>query len=99
MPDPAPDSAQRARAAFWIDDAVIDTYAPLLRRARGGPAALAVYTALARRAGPDGGCWPSLRTLAAQTAASERTVQRALQALEQLGLVAVTTCYEAGSRR
>ncbi|MEZ4563022.1 MAG: hypothetical protein R2853_09820 [Thermomicrobiales bacterium] len=48
VPDPAPDSAQRARAAFWIDDAVIDTYALLLRRARGGPAALAVYTALAR---------------------------------------------------
>ena len=37
MPDPAPDSAQRARAAFWIDDAVIDTYAPLLRRAGFSP--------------------------------------------------------------
>ncbi|MDQ2653702.1 MAG: helix-turn-helix domain-containing protein [Chloroflexota bacterium] len=102
MPEPVlPEAASRARgrAAFWIDDVILDTYAPVMRRSRFGMAALSVYTALARRADRDGASWPSLRTLAAQAATSERTVQRAIQLLEALGLVAVASCYEEGSQR
>jgi hypothetical protein len=90
---------RRTRSTFWIDDQVIDTFAPVMRRYRFGMAALSVYTALARRADRDGGSWPSLSTLAEQAATSERTVQRAIQLLELLGLVEVTSCYEEGSKR
>ena len=98
---PAPTAARerRERSTFWIDDAILDTYAPVMRRYRFGMAALAVYVALARRADRDGLSWPSLGTLAKQAAASERTVQRAIQLLELLGLVGVTTCFEAESHR
>lgn len=98
---PARDTSRerRVRSTFWIDDQVIDTFAPVMGRYRFGMAALSVYTALARRADRDGGSWPSLGTLAAQAATSERTVQRAIQLLELLGLVEVTSCYEEGSKR
>jgi hypothetical protein len=98
---PTRDAARerRARSTFWIDDQVIDTFAPVMRRYPFGMAALSVYTALARRAGRDGESWPSLSSLAEQAATSERTVQRAIQLLELLGLVEVTSCYEEGSKR
>lgn len=89
----------RRRHTFWIDDRVIDAFAPVMRRYPSGAAALAVYAALARRAGRDGESWPRLCTLAEQAATSERTAQRAIQLLEALGLVEVTTCFEEGSRR
>ena len=84
---------------FRIDDRVIDDFAPVLSRYPGGTAALAVYIALARRADHNGESWPGLNTLAEQAAISPRSVQRAIQLLELLGLVAVTTCYEEGSKR
>ncbi len=90
---------RRARQTFWLDDRVIDEFAPVMGRYTFGMAALAVYTALARRAGCDGESWPRLRTIAQQVGSSERTVQRAIQLLELLGLLEVTSCYEEGSKR
>ncbi len=89
----------RRRHTFWIDDRVIDTFAPVMRRHACGTAALAVYAALARRAGRDGESWPRLCTLAEQAAVSERTAQRAIGLLEALGLVEVTACFEEGTNR
>jgi hypothetical protein len=92
-------SRDQRRHTFWIDDRVIDAFAPVMRRYPCGTAALAVYAALARRADRDGESWPRLCTLAEQAATSERTAQRAIQLLEALGLLEVTTCFEEGSRR
>ena len=87
------------RRTFWIDERVIDEFAPVIGQYACGTAALAVYMVLARRAGRDGESWPRLQLIAAQVGASERTVQRALQLLALLGLVEITSCYEEGSNR
>jgi hypothetical protein len=90
---------QRRRHTFWIDDRVIDAFAPVMSRYPFGAAALAVYATLARRADRDGASWPRLSAIAEQAATSERTAQRAIQLLEVLGLVEVTSCFEEGSKR
>lgn len=90
---------RRRRHTFWIDDRVIDDFAPAMGRYPFGSAALAIYAVLARRADRDGESWPRLRSIAEQAATSERTVRRALHLLELLGLVEVTACYESGSQR
>ena len=90
---------QRPRHTFWIDNRIIDEVAPVMGRYPCGAAALAVYAVLARRAGRDGASWPRLHAIAEQVGVSERTVQRAVTLLELLGLVAVTSCFEAGSNR
>lgn len=90
---------RRRRHTFWIDDRVIDDFAPAMGRYPFGSAALAIYAVLARRADRDGDSWPRLRSIAEQAATSERTVRRALHLLELLGLVEVTACYEASNQR
>jgi hypothetical protein len=90
---------RRRRQTFWIDDAIIDRFGPVLRRFPYGADAIAVYAVLARRADRDGESWPGLPSIALQAATSERTAQRALHLLELLGLVEITACYEAGSNR
>jgi hypothetical protein len=89
----------RGSRQFWIDDRVIDCFAPVLGRYPFGTAALAVYLVLARRADRDGGSWPRLALIAKESGTSERTVQRAIRLLEVLGLVEVSLCYEQGSNR
>src|SRR5215218_488986 len=90
---------QRSRNTFWIDDRVVDEFAPVMGRYPFGATALAVYAVLARRAGRDGDSWPSLGLLAAESGSSTRTVHKALRLLELLGLVRIATCYERGSQR
>jgi hypothetical protein len=90
---------RRRRQTFWIDDAIIDRFGPVMRRHPYGADAIAVYAVLARRADRDGESWPGLPSIALQAATSERTAQRALHLLELLGLVEITACYEAGSNR
>lgn len=90
---------RRRRHTFWIDDRVIDDFAPVMGQYPFGAAALAVYAVLARRADRDGESWPRLRSIAEQAATSERTVRRAIHLLELLGLVEVAACYEASSQR
>jgi hypothetical protein len=90
---------RRTKHWFWIDDRVVDQFAPVMGRYSFGAVALAVYAVLARRADRDGESWPSLGSIAADSGSSERTVQRALRLLELLGLVEIQTCYEQGSQR
>jgi hypothetical protein len=89
----------RRRHTFWIDDRVIDCFAPVMSRYPFGAAALAVYIVLARRADGEGDSWPRLKLIANESGNSERTVQRAIRLLEVLGLVEVALCYEQGSNR
>lgn len=90
---------RRSRRTFWIDDRVVDEFGPVMGRYPYGAAALAVYAVLARRADRDGDSWPRMRAIAEQAGLSPRTVQRAIQLLEVLGLVEVATCYEQGTNR
>ena len=90
---------RRTRHTFWIDDRIIDDFAPVMSGYPFGVTALAVYAVLARRADRDGDSWPSLGLIADESGASARTVQRALRLLELLGLVEIATCYERGSQR
>src|SRR5690242_6153388 len=92
-------SDRRGRHTFWIDDRLLDDYAPIFGRFSFGPAVIAVYAALARRADRDGDSWPRLRSIATQAATSPRTAQRAIRLLELLGLVEVAARYERGSNR
>src|SRR5829696_2796331 len=90
---------RRSRHTFWIDDRVIDDFAPVMSRYPFGAAALAVYAVLARRADREGDSWPRLELIANESGSSARTVQRAIRLLEVLGLVEVALCYEQGSNR
>jgi Helix-turn-helix domain len=90
---------RRIRHTFWIDDRVIDCFAPVMSRFPFGAAALGVYIVLARRADRDGNSWPRLELIANESGSSERTVQRAIRLLEVLRLVEVALCYEQGSNR
>jgi hypothetical protein len=98
-PPPARPRDRRARNAFWIDDRIVDDFAPVMARYSAGVAALSVYIALARHADRQGESWPSLTTIATEVGVSSRTVQRAIRLLEVLGLIDVTSCYEEGSHR
>jgi len=86
-----------SRNTFWIDDRVIDQYGPLLERFPFGADALAVYAVLARRADRDGESWERVKPMARLAASKERTFQRCIRLLELLGLVAVESCYFAGT--
>ena len=90
---------RRSRYTFWIDDRIVDEFAPVMARYRSGTAALAVYMVLARRADREGESWPRLELIASESGSSARTAQRAIHLLEALGLVEVTVCYEQGSNR
>lgn len=90
---------RRSRHTFWIDDRVIDEFAPVMGRYPFGAAALAVYAVLARRADRDGDSWPSLGLIAEDSGTSTSTVKRALRLLELLELVEISICYEQGSQR
>ena len=90
---------RRTRQTFWIDDRIIDDFAPVMGRYPFGAAALAVYAVLARRADRDGDSWPSLGLIADDSGTSTSTVKRALRLLELLELVEISVCYEQGSQR
>jgi hypothetical protein len=88
---------RRSRHTFWIDDRVIDDFAPVMGRYPFGAAALAVYAVLARRADRDGESWERVKPMARLAATKERTFQRCIRLLELLGLVAVESCYFEGT--
>src|SRR5215207_10248707 len=88
---------RRGHSAFWIDDRVIDQFGPLLGLYPFGADALAVYAVLARRADRDGESWERVKPMARLAATKERTFQRCIRLLELLGLVAVDSCYFAGT--
>jgi GntR family transcriptional regulator len=98
-PPPNRPRDRRARNTFWIDDRIVDDFAPVMARYSAGVAALSVYIALARHADRQGESWPGLTTIAAEVGVSSRTVQRAIRLLEMLGLIDVTTCYEEATHR
>lgn len=54
-----------------------------------GPAALGVYTYLAKRCNRDGQCWPSYDTIAADCGIQRRYAMRVIKALEDEGFVVV----------
>jgi DNA-binding transcriptional MocR family regulator len=80
MHDPVPGFAMMPR---WLQ-----------RSAEVTPAAKLVYLALSSRADRYGASWPSHRLLADECSVSIRTVQRALEELRALGVVA----WEARAR-
>ena len=90
---------RRSRHWFWLDNRIVDEFAPVMGHYPMGTAALAVYAVLARRADRDGDSWPSLSTIAAEAGISARTVQRALRLLEVLELVEIAMCYDQVSQR
>ena len=49
--------------------------------------ALSVYTYLADRANENNECWPSIKTIAADTKLSPSTVRRAIKDLKNLNLI------------
>jgi hypothetical protein len=98
-PSPSSRPVGRRGAAFWIDDRVIDEFAPVMGRYPFGAVALAVYAVLARRADRERDSWPSLGLIAEASGSGERTVQKALRLLELLGLIEISTCYEQESQR
>lgn len=71
-----------ARVRFlWLDQVATDRALP--------PLSLAVAVILGRWLGGDGRAWPAIPTIAAALGTTDRSVQRALSALEQAGHVAV----------
>lgn len=63
------------------------------------PAAFMLYAYLLGRANKAGQCWPSLTTIERETGISKRTIQRALDRLEERGVVRRTARRsEAGDR-
>src|SRR5262245_8058174 len=64
----------------------------LLALGPSGSHSLAVYCALAKRANRDGECWPSIRTLCADTSRCPRGVKEALAYLRQMGAIASERC-------
>lgn len=73
---------------FWIENAVIDTFGPVL-----GPSALAVYTALVRRGNARGLTVMSVSTIAANCGMGVTAVRTALERLERLDLIEVYTRF------
>jgi hypothetical protein len=90
---------RRGHVGFWIDDRIIDEFAPVMGRYSFGAVALAVYAVLARRADRERDSWPSLGLIAEASGSGERTVHKALRLLELLGLIEISTCYDRESRR
>ena len=91
---PRPRPAQPS--TFWIDDRSSTTSAPSWVSTRSGPRRWPSTRSAPRRSR---GGWPRLGLIAAESGASERTVQKAIRLLEVLGLVEVALCYEHGSNR
>jgi DNA-binding MarR family transcriptional regulator len=61
--------------------------------------AKSVYMYLRDRSGREGGCWPSLNTIARDLSLSRSTVKRAIADLKRQGFVNATPRYrENGSR-
>lgn len=70
---------------LWLDNSVIDDYAPQL-----GAYALAVYVVLVRYADRAGQCFPSQKTLADTLHLSRNTIKKALDDLVAAGLLHIT---------
>lgn len=81
---------------YWSDNEIIDVYGPIV-----GAYAIAVYSFLARYANNKAGrtCFPSHKTIADGLAISRSTVVRALEKLEEAGLIKVTVRSSAESGR
>lgn len=69
---------------FYLDDAMIDHYGPIV-----GAVSIAVYAALARFANKDGQAFPAHKTLGDALDLSRNTVKAALRRLEDAKLITV----------
>lgn len=76
---------RRKRGYFTVDNIVLDTYGQLLK-AHG----IAVYNALARFANDDSECWPSRRVIKDKTGVSIAQINRELNKMVDLELIAIT---------
>ena len=63
----------------YFDSIYADTLLP--------PRAVSVYMYLKDRSNSAGSCWPGIKTIAGELGLSTRTVQRALDDLEDAGLI------------
>lgn len=76
------DTSNPVRTRFvWLDQVATDRALP--------PLGLAVAVALCRWLGADGRAWPAVPTIADVLGTTDRSIQRALAALEQAGHVVV----------
>ncbi len=89
-----PSQEPRIQGRFWIEDAIIDRYAPHI-----GAIGVAVYAYLARRADRQGVCFPSYQTVAQRLNLSRRTVITYIRLLEQHGLLVAATRGATKGRR
>lgn len=84
-----PLSRARVQGGRVLDrHAIIDTLWTAKRGRRITATTYLIGRAMLRRARPDGRLWPSKRTLASDVGCSEKTVERALNSLLDLGLLA-----------
>ena len=82
---------QRTEQRFFVDNAFVDQYGPII-----GPYGHAVYNVIVRHAKPDGrDSWPSHATIAKKAGCSPAKVKNVLKQFEELGLVAVRARYNA----
>ena len=80
------DQIRDARRAgwCWVDNAVIDDYAPRI-----GAYGIAVYTVLVRYADQDGRCFPSYQKIAQTLGLSRNTVIKTVRNLVEAGILSV----------
>ncbi len=79
---------------FWMENTVIDVYAPCI-----GAAGVAVYAYLARRADRQGLCFPSYDTIARDLGLSRRTAIAYVKLLQEHGLIMMLPRIAAGMKR
>ena len=84
----------RSPGWFWMEDAVIDVYAPRI-----GASGIAVYAYLARRADRQGVCFPSYDTIARDLGLSRRTAIAYVKLLQEHGLIMMLPRIAAGVKR
>ncbi len=91
-----PTTLQDARSPgwFWMEDAVIDVYAPRI-----GASGIAVYAYLARRADKQGVCFPSYDTIAHDLGLSRRTAIAYVKLLQEHGLIMMLPRIATGMKR
>lgn len=84
----------RRKAPYYrVEKIVYEDYANMI-----GVYGLAVYNALARYAGEDETCYPSIPLIAKKLGCSVRQVQRSIECLKGIGLIAVEPRFIEGKR-
>lgn len=82
----------RRKAPYYrVEKIVYEDYAATI-----GVYGLAVYNALARYAGEDETCYPSILLIAQKLGCSDRQVRRSIECLKEVGLIAVEPRFVDG---